>query len=110
MIRRSVVRRLLGLLLVAVSGLAVWQSYSTTARQAEFVECQARVNDALIASLAQSRETAAQERTATDAVYRAIRENPRAYEQTIDDYFRQRAEADAQRVGNPLPEPPTRRC
>jgi hypothetical protein len=112
-----VVRRVVGLTLVVASAVAIWQSHATTARQAEFVErqaelteCQAQVNAALIASLEDSREAAAQERAATDAVFRAVRQDPRAYEQAIDQYLQQRAEADARRAANPLPEPPTRRC
>lgn len=109
-IRHSVVRRLLGLLLVIASAGAVWQSYQVTADQKAFVECQARVNDALIVTLQDSRVLAAQEREATDAVYRAIQSDPSEYRATISAYFAKRAEADARRAANPLPEPPTRRC
>lgn len=107
---RSLTRRLIGLVLVASSVVAIWQSYATTARQARYVECQGQVNTALIESLAQSRETAAQERAATDAVYRALRDSPQDPSAAIDTYFAQRAAADARRAANPLPEPPTSRC
>lgn len=107
---RILSRRLIGLVLVATSAVAIWQSYATTSRQADFVECQAEVNAALIASLERSRETAAQERAATDDLYRSVGEEPEEFREAITEFFTQRRAADARRAQNPLPEPPTRRC
>jgi hypothetical protein len=105
------------LLLVLVAAGGVWQSYRTTAAQRAYVECQGEINDAqgevnaaLIASLADSRSTAAQEREATDALYRAIRADPGAFRSALERYEVQRAEADARRAANPLPTPVSRRC
>lgn len=102
--------RAAGAILLAMSLAALVMSLVEGARRERFIECQVRVNDALIATLADARTVAHTERVTEDGVYRAVRDNPRQYREAIDDYFAARTAADEARRNAPLPEPPSQRC
>lgn len=104
------VRVILGVLLIVVSVGAVATSMVTTARQRAYEQCQADVYNKVILVLTDTRRVAAEERAATDQLFKDIRDNPRGFRSRLDVYLEARATADATRAKNPLPAPPAVAC
>lgn len=103
-------RIMIGLLLVVVSIAAVAMSMISAARQRAYEECQADVYNKVITVLTDTRRVAAEERAATDQLFRDIRDNPRGFRSRLDVYLEARAAADRTRAQNPLPAPPAVAC
>lgn len=116
--------RILPLLLVAVSILALSASVHNSIKQdradrqrdfreaeeRDYFDCQAAVYDQLILVLQRSRDVSTQVQEADEEVYRQIRDNPRNYAPAIDEFLRQSAERKRVQAANPIPDPPTSAC
>lgn len=130
----AVLQRVIGVLLVFAAGVAVWQSYATTARFREYVECQGAYNDinntrsrALVEAADQERHA---ERQADDAE-RLLFTDPvvtkptgertpaerarllelfRRYQEALQRLDVERIEADRARGDHPVPPPPSQTC
>lgn len=131
---RSLLRKVLGVVLVIAAALAVWQSYRTTTAHRDYVRCQANINDALIARTRVLTEVAAEERTAqrardealdtvltdpsllkpvdqrTPADQARVRDLYLRYRASVAQLDKARAAGDKARQANPVPPPPTQVC
>jgi hypothetical protein len=127
-------QRILGLVLVAASLLAVAQSARTTWEQHRYVQCQARVNDALITRTRALVEATDEERRAeraADDAERALFTDPAlikpvaqrspadqarilaafaAYRQSLVELDKERRDADRARAAHPVPAAPSQVC
>lgn len=102
-------QRKVGIVVLIVSTLAMIVSAVNTVRSSTYYHCQQRVNDALIRSQNARAEAAEQDRQAVDqmvASFLAIKPgNPGAGRTVLENYLKQRQEADKQRAAHPLPPP-----
>ncbi len=94
--------------LIAV--LALMLSVFVGVQQVRFTRCLAEYNEANNRSQAARYAAAEQDRRAQDVLFRSIGEQPRAGIDALRTYNESREQADAARLANPLPAPPSQRC
>jgi hypothetical protein len=79
-------------------------------REYILARCLATYDNAVAKVNAQRIAAADQDRSAQDALFRSIAQDPRAGVSALQLYNEQRAEANKTRAANTLPSPPSQRC